>query len=520
MKNKTVFFKEDGNTDDLFLLIKGLTSSEKSYIKKMSKRHAAQNESLHLKLFKLINENEIADENQLCTALQIENKVHFSILKNYLHKDILDTLVFQRRNNSVDIELHFMEYQIRILHEKRLLQLAGKLCKKAIALARKYEKYHFLILLIQLENQVLEYKDYKQYKADTYFQNLRLAINSQHQLAENKFLYEKVRRLTYRTWLPITEEELSEINKIKLLLDTPELSNNEQPVVSLFYLNSLALCQYMLHEHTSCLETCRKIYNLWKTSPHLINEYSLLFLNSVNTSCYNHFLLQNIQNVRENLMAYRKMVEAYLKNGNCGKYFEVISFNTDLKIYLKTAQFDQLGELIKSKSAVVLSYSSNVLPPADHLSILCSVSIAYFVLEQWEDAERLMLIIKEQNRNINREDILYFSLVFYLIILYEQKEWYRLDIALEAAYHFLYSRGKLRPFERELMLFLGHLSSAGVKYNPSELIKRFLEDLEKYKDDQDKKLYFLYFNYYGWLESKVMNVRYMDYIQSKIRQSA
>jgi len=513
--------KEEENNQDLFLLIRGLSRSEKSYYKKMSKRHANQNDALHLKLFKLIDEYDLSDENELCSRLELANKIHFSGLKTYLQKDILDSLTFQKRNKSVDTQLYFMQEQIRALQEKNLLFLAEKLCRKGIALATSYEKYHFLIMLLHLQNRVVEYKNYKQYKsnADVIFSNLQSAIQYHQALVENRFLYEKARRLTYRSWLPITEKELAEIIKTKTLLNNITFSNSKHPLISLLYLNTLALCQYMLHENSFCNDTCKKIYHLWKTSSHLINEYPFLFLNSVNTNCYNDFSGNDIRHVQEHLKAYAQMVKAHLKNEIYGKHFEVISFNTELKIYLKTAEFDQLKNLIAQKSALIFSYSSQILAPADRLSILSSVCIGYFVLRQWDEAERLLMSIKELNRSINREDILYFSLLFFLAILYEQEEWYRLDIALEAAYHLLYDRKSLRPFERELMLFLRQLASERSRNNLNKLIEEFLKRLDKYKDDPAKNLYFLYFNYYGWLESKLMNLRYMDYIRLKIKQA-
>jgi hypothetical protein len=130
----------------------------------------------------------------------------------------------------------------------------------------------------------------------------------------------------------------------------------------------------------------------------------------------------------------------------------------------------------------------------------------------------LLSLIKEKNQHINREDILYFSLLFYILILYERKEWGRLDSTIEASYHFLYARKKLRIFERELMLFFKRLSSSR-KANPNALIKNFLAHLDNYKNDPDKNLYFLYFNYYGWLESKLLNLRYMDYIRQQVQHS-
>ncbi|HEU5364620.1 MAG TPA: hypothetical protein VFU62_03765 [Hanamia sp.] len=511
--------KKEGNNPDIFLLIKGLTSSEKSYYKKMGKRHADQNGSLHLKLFKLIDESAIINETELCNALEIKNKIHFSGLKAYLHKDILDTLVFHKRNVSVDTQLYFMQEQIKTLQEKKLLYLAQKLCKKAITLSMQYEKYHFLILLHHLQNKVLEYKDYKQFKdsTDSIFLTLKNAIDLHQVYVENRFLYEKVRLLTYRSWLPITTEELEEIEKAKILLNKMKPANEKQPLISLFHLNTLALCQYMLHENESCTNTCSRIYNLWNNNTHLVNEYPLLFLNSINTTCYNDFLCNNIPNAEENILTYGKIAKAYLKNEIYFKHFEVIQFNTQLKVYLKTAQFEQVKLLINKKAGTIFNYSAEILSPAEQLSIKGSVCISYFVLEHWDEAESLLSVIKEQNQHINREDILYFSLLFFPVILYEKKEWDRLDSALKSAYHFLYARKKLRPFERELMLFLGHLSAAESKRNSNQLINNFLERMNDYRNDPDRNLYFLYFNYYGWLESKLMNLRYMDYLKNRLK---
>lgn len=511
--------KKEGNNPDIFLLIKGLSSSEKSYYKKMAKRHADQNEALHLRLFKLIDETAIIDETELCNVLEIKNKIHFSGLKAYLHKDILDTLVFQKRNYSIDTQLYFMQEQIKTLQEKKLLYLAQKLCKKAITLAMQYEKYHSLILLLHLQNKVLEYKDYKLFKdsTDNIFATLKNAIDSHQLYVENRFLFEKVRGLTYRSWLPITTDELEEIGKEKKLLDQMKPAHEKQPLIALFYLNTLALCQYMLHENEACINTCARIYFLWSSYTHLINEYSLLFLNSINTTLYNEFLCNDVYHAEENLVAYGKIAKVHLKNEVYSKHFEVIQFNTQLKVYLKTAQFDRVKILIDNKAGMIFNYSTEILSPAEQLSIKGSVCISYFVMQQWDEAERLLSVIKEQNQQINREDILYFSLLFYPVILYEKKEWERLDSALKSAYHFLYARKKLRPFERELMLFLGHLSAAESKRSANQLINNFLQRLNDYRNDPDKNLYFLYFNYYGWLESKVMNLRYMDYLKEQVK---
>ncbi len=52
---------------------------------------------------------------------------------------------------------------------------------------------------------------------------------------------------------------------------------------------------------------------------------------------------------------------------------------------------------------------------------MCSICISYFVLDNFEQAEDLLLDVININHEVQREDILYFSAIFYLVILYEKK---------------------------------------------------------------------------------------------------
>lgn len=458
------------------------------------------------------------DEHQLCESLNIGNRIHFSGIKSYLYKDVLDTLVFHQRNNCVDTQLYFMQEQIKSLQEKNLVHLAQKICKKAICLAEKFQKYHYLILLLHLQNRILEFKDYKQFNdtSRSIFSKLQHAVFLQKIYSDNRFLYEKARALTYRSWLPITAEELAGIGKVKAVLEALKPTDDKQPLISLFYLNTLVLCRYMFHETNLCTSTCYEIIELWKEHPHLINEYPLLFLNSLNTTSYNNFLCKNIRKAKEDMDAYTQLAKKNLKKEIYQQHFEIIHFNTILKIHLKSAEYSLLKQLLDDKLQFVFSCLPSVLSAPEQLSVKCSVCISYFVLEQLDDAEQMLAVIKEDNRSIKRDDVLYFCLLFNLVILYEQGKWERLDSDLKTAYHFLYAQKKLRPFERELMLFLGRISDAHSIAIANRLIRTFLENKKRKPANPDENLYLLYFNYYGWLESKLMKVRYMDYVKQRI----
>ncbi|XZF15855.1 hypothetical protein ACTHGU_06940 [Chitinophagaceae bacterium MMS25-I14] len=508
--------------NDLFYLIKGLSGNEKSYYKKLAKRHATNNNSLHLRLFDLIDREQLKDEKKALSILGITNPAQFSSLKNYLTKDLLDTIVFMRRNEDINVQLSFIVIQLEQLLEKKLLHIARKLFKKAWELATYFDHYDAQIQLLQIQNRILEFKSYKEYKteASEIAARMQHVLFYQHLQQQVQFQYEQLQMLKKTAFLRFTEEQLEEVERIKKALLEINICDKASEWTRMLYHSAIALCEHMLMQFDLCAEYCEAIIAFWKEKPSFINAYPSYFLNISNTCFYNDFAMQAVAQVAHHLSTLKLLADEQLKNDYYRKQWEIISFNTTLKIHHKTARYDKVKAIIRDKAKEILQYAEQALSPAETLSIMSSISISYFVLEEWDEAEKVLIDCKELNREINREDILYFSLVFHLLILFEKKEWYRLDNSIEAAYHLLYSRKKLRPFEKDLMLFLKRLPTAKSKNVSVELIRGFLDKLDDYRNDPVKNIYFLYFNYYGWLESKILGIPYTAYMQEKINGTA
>lgn len=336
--------------------------------------------------------------------------------------------------------------------------------------------------------------------------------NQLEQLERCKLLYRLVKMLARQEWLRISEEELTEIKEMKSLLEVlnpVNRSSRNQPLVLLFHFNTLALCQYMLHDTASGSVYSQKILYLWKTHPHLIEDNALLFLNALNTTCYNDLLCDDIPQVKENMSVYKLLVHLYLKDRDQRRHFEIIRFNTDLKLLHKAAQYDEIKALVDDQGEEMVSGVIELLPPPDALPIIGSVCISCFVLGRWDDAGLLLNKMKELNRRIDRLDISYFISLFYLLILYEKKERRAMNIAIKTSIHDLRSRNLLRPFEHKMMLFMKRMASADPA-KAAELTAILISELNEFSKEE-KQLYFLYFDYYGWLCSKMKGMRYMDY---------
>lgn len=505
-------------TLDLLQLVRQMSGPEKAYFKKMAKRHAHQNQALHLRLFDLIENSDHNDEELFQKKLGLTTKAHYSSLKKYLTKEILDTIIFLQRNDNPEIQLQFYVLQIGILLERNLGTLAQKLYKQAIRLAEDFNAFDMRMKLLLLRRRMLEHASYKEYRAESTLidEQLRSDAEKQRNLEKNQLLFERLYTLSKASQPRMEEQQLYEIQLLEEELN--ETGGGTEPLPDILHGINRQICAYLSSRFDEAATRAETILKFWEGRPHFITAYPRYFLKSAEITFYNDFARRSVPAAITHWERYRQLATGHLATELHFMHWILLSFNTQLKVFHKTGQYDAVSRLIRQEAEQVQDAARSVLPPAEQLSVLGSIAISYFVLEQWDDAESIVQNIKDFNRQAQREDILHFSMLFYLLILYEKKEWYRLDNAAEAAYHYLYTKKKLRPFEKDLMLFIRKLPATRMNGEAKMAMSNFLQKLDAYKNDPVKQLYFLYFNYHGWLESKVMGISYRNYAEQKIRE--
>jgi hypothetical protein len=287
----------------------------------------------------------------------------------------------------------------------------------------------------------------------------------------------------------------------------------QTPHLRLRYVACAALSHYMLQEHMACRTCIAESLALLHTRPDMaLTEYDGLLL-LTNVACYNGFALGSAGHVEQCLASFDKLAQLGPKDARFRKRWAVLFFHNTLKIAHKKADYDAVAALIDKEARGVLGYLAEAVPPLESLAVATSIVISLFVLDRFDEAEELLLVLKERNRSLARDDIFYFTLIFHLVILFELKEWRRLASASEAAYQALYKRKQLRPFEKELMGFLKSLPARRSPEQFAALVRTFLPRLERYSADPEQRIYLLFFNYYDWLQSKLAGLSYRDYKQ-------
>ncbi len=504
------------STDGLRRFVAGLSGSEKAYYLKFSKRHGGGTTTAHLRLFSLLATGAAASDAQLQKKLGIRSGSQFSALKNHLLTDLLDALAFMRRRESSERLLHTQLAQIEELMARDATGLAQKLHAKALALAGKHEVYDVVIRLLQMSPMLMPSLPWQRQKAALAGIGARHdeALACRARAVAAKRLHSALESLRKDAMLRFTDEQTREVKALEQQIEDIKPGPDGEAVTEACRAASIAACRYMLLDFGAARDYSAQAIKMFESNTWAFAGNAALFLSAVNTLLYADFALKEINAAEVHLAWASRLADEHLPE-RARKIFATMHFNTRLKILHKHTDYFGVSALIGREANHILHTAKAALPADDCLNLQCSICISHFVLRDYEKAEDLLLSIKEANQAAQREDVLYFSILFHLLILFERRAWYQLHAAADAAYHHLYTRKKLRPFEKELMLFVRRLPALR-RGSRVEHIEAFLHRLEGYKTDPVQALFFLYFDYYGWLRSKVLGLDYQEYRQQEL----
>ena len=139
--------------DQLFLLVKSLSKSEKRNFKLYVNRFQTGNDTKFLQLFDVLCKVSSYDEDQILKRLKNTEKKHLPNLKRHLYKQILISLRLINKENNIDIQIREQLDFARILYGKGLYMQSLKILDRIGKLA--FDNHQDLLHLEILEFQKL-----------------------------------------------------------------------------------------------------------------------------------------------------------------------------------------------------------------------------------------------------------------------------------------------------------------------------------------------------------------------------
>lgn len=497
-------------SDELFQLVKSLTTQEKVYFKIFATRKL--NDNSVTVLFDLLNKMVVYDENQFKQS--IRNKLILKNLKWFKHNTfqvILRSLEEYHFDASIDAQLDSMANQAKILFDKKLYTAAKKIVVKSERIAKDNEKYIHLLRLFLLktgkailEKNIGDLNEYSEkHIGETYIKYLKKYIDIQE-------LVMRATRIDINRG--ITEPAILK-KEVRKIMKSPILSSLPDPPT------------YFLMNNYYHIQSIGSLFcDDYKRAYQFLNEFVKYFeSNKRNLEAYPNGYLATIVNlfisVPPDVSDY-ELKRLYVK---ARKFY--------LSIPLKNRSVDKICYLILNYAALLLSRNQpenalrllleipkeiyfEKLPISVKLGFFYYKSLAYFLVNDLHSS------LSSVNRVINckssdRQDIQISAKLLVLLIHYELGNYEILPNIANSAERFFKKIYTEWEVEKEILSFFKNIykTNGKQKYLFSE-IKNRVEKMIKSNQSSNPSLHQnLIYIYMKWLDSKIQNRPLIDIIK-------
>ncbi|MBB12941.1 MAG: hypothetical protein CMC78_02095 [Flavobacteriaceae bacterium] len=502
--------------DNLFILIKSLTKSEKRQFKLYVGRMGSNNNAKFLSLFNFLDKLEKYSEKAILQK-GIVTKQQLSNLKAHLYKQILISLRLNPIHQNIRMQIREqMDFAV-ILYQKGLYKLSLRILDKAKALALKNEEKYAAYDIVEFEKLIESQYITRSltnraqeliYQADS----LRTHNDLTSQLSNlSLLLYEQLIKTGYAK----SDLEFREITKFfyeKMpKLDIEKLGFREK----LWYYKAHVWYSFLVQDFLSCFKYSSKWVGMFDENPDMICIHPVFYLKG------NNFLMESLALIKypgKFKQTLKKMLntiksDIFPNNDNLASLSFLYSYNNRFNFYFLKGNFEEglaiLPDVIKGINAF-----KNQIDPHHVMLFYYKIACLYFGLEDYEKCiVYLNKIIKNKHLKM-REDLLCFTRVLSVVAHYEAGFDYHLDAHLRETYKFLIKMNDLHEVQKAMIRFV---RSLGDIY-PHQLKTAFVnlhKELKQYEDDPYERRAFLYLDILSWLESKIENRPVREIIREK-----
>lgn len=504
-------------SDALFNLVKSMKKSEKRYFR-LFVNSEDKAETKYIRLFDLIDEQEIFDEDALLKKDPLLKANQLSNLKAQLYKKVLQSIRQYNHSSVLDIQIREMIDHAQILFNRSLYEQCAALLKKAKKQAHKVDNLELQLEILKWEKNVLtqtvgpdnqtrvnkiieEVQDTnKRINNINTFTNLAVKLNSMYYkigFIRNKSDYEEIVYIFNASMPAYNEDELSMNEKLNLynllvgyyffiqdfkngyryakkclaLFDKHKKIRISKVDMYLRAINNLMIAQYKLYKYYEFVETSRQLRQVRHFPKNVINE-----------------------NIRLKLLKY-----TYVHEFN--RFFMLGDFSTGVSLMNKIKPgLQQFTAQLDNHSRMIMYYKMACL---------------YFGNRNYGEAIYwLNRIINSETVDI-RQDIHSFARILNLISHYELGNIDVIDYYIRSTYRFLLKKDDLYDFQKYILNFLKKLSYSFTEERLIPELKKLRRNLLPLQKNIHEKRAFIYFDIISWLDSKIEKRPIQDIIAEK-----
>jgi len=502
--------------DNLFVLVKSLSKSEKRQFKLYVGRLGVNEDSKFLMLFNILEKLKVYDEVAILKN-GIVKKQQLSNLKAHLYKQILISLRLNPSHQDLRIQIREQLDFATILYHKGLYKQSLKILDKAKALAIANEEKNIAHEIIELE-KIIE----SQYITRSISNRADELTIQAKDLNRQNVLVSKLSNLSLqlyglflKTGYVKNDEEFNRVTKYfndRLpKYDIIELGFREK----LWLYKSYLWYSFLTQDFLSCYKYSKKWVELFYDNPNMISLNPVFFLRGNQYLLEALFFIKHHDKFKIALIDFERVTKEnwFPKDDNVESLTFLYVYTNKFNLHFMEGTFHEGLPLVNEVLEGIKKHKTRI--DEHHIMVFYyKIASLYFGIgENKKCIEFLDKIISNKSLTM-REDLLCFSRVLNLVAHYEAGLDYNLDALIRSTYKFLIKMEDLYEVQKEMIKFLRALGDIYPHQIKNEF-KKLHAKLKEFEDHPYERRAFLYLDIISWLESKIENKSVNHIIREK-----
>ncbi|WCO02142.1 hypothetical protein [Psychroserpens ponticola] len=506
--------------DNLFLLVKSLTKSEKRQFKLYVGRLDVNQDSKFLNLFNFLDKSKTYDEFSILKK-GIVKKQQLANVKAHLYKQILISLKLNPSHQNIRSQIREQLDFASILYHKGLYKQSLKILDKSKEVAIQNEEKNLAYEIVELE-KIIE-SQYITRSISTRADELTLQAE---ELSSLNLLASKLSNLSLQLYGIILKsgyvKNETESKEIKDYFNDRLPEFNIQDLgfrEKLWLYNAYLWYSFLLQDFRSCYRYALKWVNLFYENPQMITVNPVFFLKGNNYLLEALFFIGNKEKFQDHLLKFQDVTsEKKFPNDENVQALTFLYLNLNsINLYFIDGTF-QDGVKIISKIEKELETFKNRLD--EHHVMIFYYKFASMHFGNGNNKECIFYLDKiiSNKSLLMREDLQCFARVLNLVAHYEAGLDYHIETLLKSTYKFLIKINDLYEVQIEMIKFLRGLQDI----YPQDIKQAFMnlrDTLKTYENHPYERRAFLYLDIISWLESKIQNKPVGDVIRQNYLKS-
>ena len=502
--------------DNLFVLIKSLTKSEKRQFKLYVGRMDSNEDSKFLNLFNLLDKMRKYDEKKIIES-NIVTKQQLSNLKAHLYKQILISLRLNPQHKNVKLHIRGQIDFATILYQKGLYKQSLKILGKVKSYALKYDENTSAYEIVEFEKLIeslyvtrsLTNRTDELVNQTNHLKQLNDVSSSLSNISLQ--LYEKLIKAGYAK----SDSESKEIKTIfdeKIKYYNPENLGFREKII---YYQSWVWYSLLAQDFLSSYKYASKWIDTFNNKPEMIRIHPVYYLKGYNFLLEALSLIKYPSKFKNRLDDMIEVVDdqSFPVNQNLNALIFLYKYNNLFNLHVLEGTFKKSIKIIPEVLDGI-EKNKNFIDHHHIMLLYYKIACMYFTVDEFDKCIKYTsLIIRNKNIKL-REDLQCFTRILNLIAHWEAGLDFNLDKIIKETYNYLDKLNDLHEVQKTILKYLNGLENI----YPGEIkgfLRNLYNELKKYEDDPYEKRAFLYLDIISWLESKIDRKPLQNIIKEK-----